>query len=164
MIKNLILKFNNFIQWTKKWIVCHLFINALIFLFIYGLIVEFPNSIDAFLDILTAFAFFICLAFFYILPISLIISIIEHIIKKRLFVKNNFLLNNKIYNLYYIFSFIFMLLCCIVIVIGLFPYSTLFFITYIIALILFILLKKIITKIINIIEYLYHLLFTNKQL
>ncbi len=162
MIKNLILKFNNFIQWTKKWIVCHLFIDIFMLLFVHCLIVEYPFDIDEFIEIICYSTIFIYLMFFWILPISLIILTFEQIKGRQFFIKNSFLLNNKIYNRFYIFSFIFMLLCCIAIAIGLYPYSILIVIAYILALALFVILKIIIIKFISFIKHLWHLFFSKK--
>ncbi len=148
MIKNLILKFNNFIQWTKKWIVCHLFINTFAVFLILGLIIEMPLNTETFLDTISVAMFFIYVMLLYVLPINLLISIIENIKEKRLFVKNNILLYDKNYNLYYTSVLIIILLSFLFVAICLYPYALLYFVIYSIFLLIFTILKIILIKVI----------------
>lgn len=158
MIKNLILKFNNFIQWTKKWHVCHIYVNIFIFLFYATLISEILNKNFSFYKNLLEFMALCAIALYYMLywsyTIVLVVSIISHIKKKQIFVKHNFLILNKWYNIHYSIACFVIILCfCVVCFSSLWGYSLIFIIIYIVSLALFLIIKWIITSIIDLIVH-----------
>lgn len=149
MIKVLIQKFNNFIQWTKKWHVCHLFIHIYMILFYFIITSNLENS-----NYISDKLIIISLVFYFMLywsyPIILIVSIISHLKKKTVFISNEFLLHNKLYNLYYYLSFLTIILCVSTVCFsGLYGYCLILIILYIFSLFLFLTLKWIITSIID---------------
>ena len=161
-IKRFLLLFFELIQWTKKWHVCHVIINCyaisfyiLLFFCIYSCIfikdgTPFWDNIVGLIVISDAFLYYIL---YFALFIVLLISILEHIKEKKIFVKNKFLLNNTIYNKHYhcLFILIFINLSFLLFS-SLFYYCLLFIILYAIIFILFLIIKIIITNIIDVLK------------
>ena len=113
MLKTCINKFINFIQWTKKFHFFHAFILPSFFIIHLGIIITskpfyiYENItiinlknfvIDYYL--ITLFTSLVVYYFLFLFAITcqLIFSMINLIIFKNIFIRNNFLLNNKIYN------------------------------------------------------------------
>ena len=144
---------NNFIQWTKKWHICHIFINIYTCIFYLALYCSISRDLHIFINALaenlTISLFFLFCMLYYALIIILIISVIEHIKKKKLRIQNKVLLYNKIYHIYYTHSFFIIIAFCTFA--CFFDICQLLIILYLIALILFIILKWIIISIIDLI-------------
>ena len=125
MLRQLIKKLNNFIQWTKKWHFFHiLFVGNFLFIAIYFLFLIFialldcifNNNITAYLSIeslsFILFSIILCLA---ITPYTTIIATILEIFiiitkkiqKKTIQITNSFLIDNPKYNILYTVSFIY---------------------------------------------------------
>lgn len=121
MLKNIITKFNNFIQWTKKWHFFHvLFVPNTIFvlftlfisIFLYIWNICFSNNTKAFIfshdHIFLIWANYTCLVIvFLILAICVqsIFSIINWMKYNTIQLQNQFLLNNRKYNFLYCTAF-----------------------------------------------------------
>jgi hypothetical protein len=155
MLKNIITKFNNFIQWTKKWHICHIFVNIYACAFYLTLYCSISNDLNFFINefeenILTSMLF-LYFMLYYALIIVLLIAIIEHLKKTKLRINNKFLLHNKIYHIYYYFhSIILIIVCCYFICLACFSDLWLLLTTlYIITLIVFLAIKWFITSIID---------------
>ena len=110
MLKNILTKINNFIQWTKKWHFCHVFLlisSFIMFMFtIFSLM-----AIDWIGEL--KFTYFFLPEFIYIfaiviaLIIQILFSLINFCIHKNIQIKNRFLLNNKTYNGIYYLMFLY---------------------------------------------------------
>lgn len=120
MLKNVIAKINNFIQWTKKWHFFHALLVPNTFAFIIiclvmfkcgSLLKEYYSSIEVIIVFFT-----MC----YLAEITFIIIALCAQIFFLLFnwtkshntsIKNSFLLNNKTYSILYIIAFLYNILC-----------------------------------------------------
>jgi len=156
MIKIFLSKANNFIQWTKKWPICHFFVIVFSAIFLYCSFCEifFENNsfTNYILAMLLGSTIILYLMSIYILPIVLIISIIEHITKHRFETKNNVLLKNKKYDIYYnLFCLIIFISISTTLFSPLFLYCIFFLIVYIVILLIFFIIRNIIFFIIDII-------------
>ena len=134
VLRKCIKKINSAIQWTKKWHFFHvLFIGPFILLLIIFLLfsdpgasnsVTYPNSVDPttiypdtpeFARDVIVILVIICLhVSLMAAPIVEVLAVvIKAILRKKLCVEWNFLLNNKFYNIFYYFSIIYILTCAI---------------------------------------------------
>ncbi len=135
MLRKCIKKINSAIQWTKKWHFFHvLFIGPFILLLIIFLLfsdpgasnsVTYPNSVDPTTiypdtpEFLTVVVIFIVIACIYLslmaAPIVEVLAVvIKAILRRKLCVEWNFLLNNKFYNIIYILSILLLFMFIIV--------------------------------------------------
>ena len=125
MIKKLFQKIYDFIQWTKKWHFCHVFLVgsfatttgffifitilfAISFTPLFGNNISIAENIIAYINLYMLFWLFAFVCLF--LPsifIQIFFAAFNFIKYKKIYITNNFLLNNKIYNLIYVFSFVF---------------------------------------------------------
>ena len=130
-MKEILNSINDFIQWTKKWHICHLMFTGTITIIIISITTllvldiqktthstKIHNYCPIFEDFnnfdwlsLGIFELFVCfvLMLFISLLIYIVIIIVKHLNSKHIHVVNKFLLHNKIYNLYYYFSFLLIL-------------------------------------------------------
>ena len=134
MLRKCIKKINSAIQWTKK---CHffhvLFIGPFILLSLVladaysrdystSSSVSCPNCVDSTTiypdtpDFIATVIFFIIVFSAHICLIvapfiEVLVVVIKAILRRKLCVEWNFLLNNKLYNIFYYFSVIFILTC-----------------------------------------------------
>ena len=145
MLKNIITRINNFIQWTKKWHVCHIYINIFLPIFIYSLffVLRDKNILQELLENITCSALILYIMAYYALLIILLISIISHITQKKLHIISHFLLHNQFYNNYYSFGLIIIIFCLCYPLFTNFLYCLIFLIFYFFAFLVFLALKKI---------------------
>lgn len=151
MVKQILDKLNNFIQWTKKWHICHLFLNTFWVFFILGIFCALAEEDiqKHFLNIIQDYMILESIVLYYMLfwclPIVLLISILEYVKGKKIYVKNNFFLNNKAYNMLYTISFILIILClCNVIFSDFFTICIILILLYVVTLFIFIFIQKLI--------------------
>ncbi len=119
MLKNILSKINNFIQWTKKWHFFHAFllISSLVMLTMTGISLPYTGWIENLQLTYYFLSFFIYLfAIAIALIIQILFSIINLCIHKNIQIKNHFLLKNKIYNGIYYFMFLYTIAYFIIIV------------------------------------------------
>jgi hypothetical protein len=124
MIRKLINKLYNFIQWTKKWHFCHvLFVPAtfatlltsdcfILLCLIYDLLQQHKTTSFEEIAAIHCFCYEItCICLFIPAVITQIFFITFNSIKSRKpFVTNNFLLNNKVYNTVYVIAIMYIIL------------------------------------------------------
>ena len=153
MLKNIIDSINNFIQWTKKWHICHIYINIFLSIFIYSLffVLKNKNILQELFENIVCSVFILYIMAYYALLIILLVSIISHIKQKKLHVVNHFLLHNKFYNFYYTFGLIIILICLCYPLFTNFLFCLIFIIFYFFAFLVFLALKKIFLLTIDII-------------
>ncbi len=120
MIKKLFLKIYDFIQWTKKWHFCHVvFVGASFFglaIYLYFLLFDILtfNLTSFLLDIFKIFYYYslyfiVTFAHFLFVPaiiIQIFFVIFNLIRHKKVPITSDFLLNNKKYNIVYVFAFL----------------------------------------------------------
>ena len=135
MLRKCIKKINSAIQWTKKWHFFHvLFIGPFILLLIIFLLfsdpgasnsVTYPNSVDPttiYPDTPEFIATVVILLVIACIHVSLkaasivevLAVVIKAILRRKLCVEWNFLLNNKLYNIIYILSILLLFMFIIV--------------------------------------------------
>ena len=135
VLRKCIKKIDTAIQWTKKWHFFHvLFIGPFILLLIIFLLfsdpgasnsVTYPNSVDPTTiypdtpEFLTVVVIFIVIACIHLslmaAPIVEVLAVvIKAILRRKLCVEWNFLLNNKFYNIIYILSILLLFMFIIV--------------------------------------------------
>lgn len=113
MLKRFFSKINDFIQWTKKWHVFHVFIllSSLVLIIMDVEIYIETHCIHQYGDYGANFLFHVFSYFIYgfaiiaALVIQIIFFIINWMFHKSLPIRNRFLLYNKIYNGLYCFMF-----------------------------------------------------------
>ena len=124
VLKNILSKINNFIQWTKKWHFCHLLFVPAMFLtlltgdcfiflcLIYDLLTLHKTISFEEVAVIHNFCYEItCICLFVPVVIMQLFFVIFNSIKSRkLFVTNSFLLYNKIYNIIYVIAIIYIIL------------------------------------------------------
>ena len=130
MLKNIITKINNFIQWTKKWHFFHVFIIpsyivlfitlTMIFIFICEYIYtgKFEyNFMLQYIGVLHSVVFKLFSIYMPELWLALVVQIlfsgINWYLYRNISVKSNFLLNNKRYNCIYVIIWIYAIICFI---------------------------------------------------
>ena len=120
MLKNLITRINNFIQWTKKWHFFHLLLvpNAFacflicLIMFKYVLLLkEYYSSLEILIVFFVISYFATTILIIIALCIQAFLLIYNWIKFHNINIKNRFLLNNKLYNILYVIAFIYNFLC-----------------------------------------------------
>ena len=120
MLKNLITRINNFIQWTKKWHFFHLllvpnefaFFLICLIMFKYVLLLkEYYSSLEILIVFFVISYFATTILIIIALCIQAFLLIYNWIKFHNISIKNRFLLNNKLYNILYVIAFIYNFLC-----------------------------------------------------
>lgn len=128
ILKQLLAKLYSFIQWTKKFYFFHFLVayllpsNLLVIIailitpivIIYALVNNYIDSvqklIECFLGPVSALLFFMPFLFYSAIILGLIFQVImmlvQYIRERSILVNSNFLLNNKIYDKFYLYSII----------------------------------------------------------
>lgn len=113
---------NKSIQWSKKCYFFHFFFIQIGWLYLLAIMYTIATSNplelhfeDYFIVNILVLLHIFC-ALLYAIPLTLIAMLIKFIFKREITVSSNFLLNNKFYNIYYIFCLLFFVLSIIQII------------------------------------------------